>query len=115
MSCGCTPMVPIKSNLQKSSSKTRGSPSKKSRSKSRSRSKSPVRIPTKKGELTKYGYSVYDPQKDRHKSLKRASKEYGALSVFRKLNVLVIYNLNINPKLAKKYKIDRDWIKKNLM
>lgn len=84
-------------------------------SKRSNRSKSRVRIPVTKGKLSKYGYHIHDLQSKRHKSLERASKEYGALSVFKKLNVLVTFNKNVNPKLSGKFKKDRQWVKKNLM
>jgi hypothetical protein len=87
-----------------------------SRSRSRrSRSRSKVRIPVRKGGLTKHGYGIYKLQKSRHRSLERAARAEGALSVFRKLNVLVTFNKNVNPVLAKKFKRDRDWVRNNLM
>jgi hypothetical protein len=86
------------------------------RSRSRSRrSRSKVRIPVRKGQLSKYGYGIHNLQKSRHRSLERVAKEYGALSVFKKLNVLITFNKNANPSLAKKFKKDRDWVKKHLM
>lgn len=89
---------------------------KRSRSRrSRSRSRSKVRIQVRKGKLSKYGYGIHNLQKSRHRSLQRAAKEYGALSVFKKLNVLITYNKNVNPSLAKKFRKDRDWLKKHLM
>lgn len=87
----------------------------KSRIKSKRRSGALIRIPVKKGLLRKYDYSVHDTQRVRQKSLRAASKEYGALSVFRKLNVLVTYNKNTNPKLSSKFKKDRDWVRDHLM
>jgi hypothetical protein len=81
----------------------------------RSPKKSKVRIPVMKGKLSKYGYHVHDLQTKRYKSLERATKEYGALSVFKKLNVLVTFNKNVHPELSKKFKKDREWVKKNLM
>jgi len=82
---------------------------------SRKKSRSKVRIPVRKGQLTKHGYGIHNLQRSRHRSLERAAKAEGALSVFRKLNVLVTYNKNVHPELAKKFKKDRDWVRKNLM
>jgi hypothetical protein len=47
--------------------------------------------------------------------LEKASTEYGALSVFRKLNVLATFNKNAHPELSNKFKKDREWVKKHLM
>lgn len=82
--------------------------------KSKSRSRSKVRIPVRKsGELTAYGYDVHTSAALRRAALTKAVKKYGALSVFRKINVLYIFNYRRHPDLAKKFKSDRDWIGKN--
>src|SRR5579872_4138318 len=65
----------------------------------------------RKGELKKYGYSSSEVQSDRHKSLSKAVKSYGATSVFRKLNVLATFNKNRSPVLSRKFKSDRNWVK----
>ena len=83
----------------------------KSRSPQR-KSRSPVRIPLKKGELRKYGYSSKSPKSERQRSLERATEEYGPLSVFRKLNALATMNKNRNPELAAKFIQDRNWVKR---
>ena len=67
--------------------------------------------PLKKGELGKYGYSSRLPEKKRVQSLDKAVREYGSLSVFRKLNALVIYNKNRSPETSAIFKHDRDMIK----
>lgn len=82
---------------------------------SQKRSRSKVRIPVTKGKLRKYGYAIRSPAGERRRSLRRASNEYGALSVFKKLNVLITFNKNNNPSLADAFKRDRDWVKRNLM
>jgi hypothetical protein len=82
--------------------------------KSPRKSKSKIRIPVKKsGELVAYGYSVHESTTSRRASLSKAVKKYGPLSVFRKLNVLVIFNSKRQPELSKKFKSDRDWVGKN--
>jgi hypothetical protein len=87
----------------------------KRRSSKRRSKRSKVRIPVTKGKLRKYGYGIRHSAKERHHSLSRAAKEYGALSVFKKLNVLVTFNKNVNPSLASDFRRDRDWVKRNLM
>jgi len=104
----------IKKSLQKSLKRRSKSRSIK-KSLKRTRSKSLVRIPVKKGMLSKYGYAISKPRQVRHQALEKASAKYGALSVFRKLNVLVTYNKNVNPVLAEKFKRDRNWVKRHLM
>lgn len=79
------------------------------------RSRSRVRIPVRKGQLSKHGYGIHNLQKSRRRSLERAAKAEGPLSVFKKLNVLVTFNKNAHPDLAKKFKKDRDWVKKNFL
>lgn len=82
----------------------------------RKKSKSKVRIPVRKnGMLKKYGFSSKLPDQERHKSLERAVQEYGALSVFRKLNAISTFNKNKNPALASKFNADKNWIKKMYM
>ena len=71
--------------------------------------------PLKKGELKKCGYATKKTMKLRRKSLKCAVKKYGALSTFRKINVLAILNKNRNPELSQQIIKDRNWIKKTYM
>ncbi len=68
-----------------------------------------VRIPVHKGELGTFGYSSKKSVRARRKSIREASKVYGALSMSRKLNVLSIYNKNKNPRLSKKFKEDSEY------
>jgi hypothetical protein len=78
--------------------------------------KSKVRIPVRKNNmLKKYGFSAKLSARSRHKSLERAVHEYGALSVFRKLNAIAIFNKNKNPELASKFNADKNWVKKKFM
>ncbi len=64
-----------------------------------------------KGDLVKYGYHLDLSMLKRHDALNQAIQEYGALSVFRKLNALYVLNKNrANGNLFKK---DRDWIRKS--
>jgi len=70
-----------------------------------------VLIPLKRGTLTKFGYSTSNKTKDRNVALLAAMDHYGWLTVFRKLNAVMIYNKN-KPKWYNIYKRDRDWVKK---
>jgi len=49
---------------------------------------------THKGSLKKFGYSSKSSEKDRHKSLLEAIKEYGKDEVIKKVNALAVLNKN---------------------
>ena len=66
----------------------------------------------KKGELGKYGYSTKVNATRRHRALNKATRKYGALSVYRKLNALAVYTKNTSPKTSKTVKADRNYIGK---
>ena len=86
---------------------------KRSHSRSHKRSHSRVRIPIRKGEmLRKCGYGLDRSPKQRQMALRKASKKYGPLSVFRKLNALAVLNKSKNKSNSKKYLKDRDYVKK---
>ncbi len=70
--------------------------------------------PLKEGSLMKHGYAASLDKEERRKSLKKAIKEYGPLSVFRKVNALAILNKS-NPSKSKLYISDRSWIGKNYL
>lgn len=66
----------------------------------------------KKGELTKFGYSLHKLAKQRRMALTKAVRAYDGLSVFRKLNALATLNKNVNPVYSRKFKADANWVKK---
>lgn len=70
--------------------------------------------PVKKGLLTKHGYTNIAElsQAERRAALRKAVKEYGSLSTWKKINVLAIYAKNKNPKLKSAYNADKNWIKR---
>lgn len=68
-------------------------------------------IPLRKGTLRKFGYATSDTKAKRHAALKKAVAADGWLSIFRKLNAVATYNKG-RPALHKKFKEDRDWVKK---
>jgi hypothetical protein len=78
-------------------------------------SKSIVIPKLRKGYLNRYGYNTKDTVQKRRTALKKAIKNYEALSVFRKLNAVFVLNKNTNPSTASKFKADRDWVRKNYM
>jgi hypothetical protein len=80
----------------------------------RGSSTSGVKIgPIRKGELTKYGYADVGLLRvvARRDALKKAVSELGSLSVWKKLNVIYLYNKNKNPPLSEKFLADRNWVK----
>ena len=67
--------------------------------------------PLRKGELSKYGYSITESEDKRHKALKKAIEEYGALGVYRKLDAVSKLTERTIPEASKKWAKDRDWVK----
>ena len=65
-----------------------------------------------RGALRDIGYNVNLSEKERQKVLDKAVKQYGGLSVFRKLNALYTLNKNRNPALARKFKKDAEYVKR---
>lgn len=85
----------------------------KSVSRSRSRgTKIPVVL--EKGDLKKYGYSNVNSLtlSERHSALRKAAKNIPHLSLYRKVNILSTLNKNKNPTLARKFRSDAEWVKK---
>lgn len=68
--------------------------------------------PLRKGELTKFGYTTRLPGDQRHKAIEKAIAEYGALSIYRKLNAVAKLSLRVAPEASKTFKADRDWVMK---
>jgi pyoverdine/dityrosine biosynthesis protein Dit1 len=71
----------------------------------------------KQGQLAKFGYLdvVHKTTETRHAALDKAVKEFGALSVFRKLNAVYVYTRKSAKESSKIFKEDRDWIKSKYM
>jgi hypothetical protein len=69
--------------------------------------------PLRKGELAIFGYMNVTSLStaDRHSALKKAVKEYGSLTVWRKLNAIHIYTRRTSPTSSKIFKEDMNWIK----
>jgi len=64
-----------------------------------------------KGALRKHGYSVKKSDVARHKALTSAIKEYGALSVYRKLMAQYVFRKNYDPRTAKVFLEDAEWVR----
>jgi hypothetical protein len=71
--------------------------------------------PLRHGNLSKHGYTIKKKSFSRHISLKKSVKEYGPLSVFRKLNALSVYTKRRSPRTSKTAKRDRNWIKSEFL
>ena len=67
--------------------------------------------PLRKGELSKYGYTLKISEAQRHKALKKAIDEFGALGVYRKLDAVVKLTSRTIPEASKLFEKDRDWLK----
>lgn len=68
----------------------------------------------KEGELSRFGYDkvVTMSAKDRHAALTKAVNEYGALTVFRKLNAISVYTRHTAPESSRIFLLDRNWVKR---
>ena len=66
-----------------------------------------------KGDLAAYGYeNVTSMSTDaRRAALRRAIAEFGALTVWRKLNAVHVYTRALSPSSSKTFKSDMNWIK----
>lgn len=67
--------------------------------------------PLRKGELTKHGYHFRMSEPERHKSVRSAVAEFGALGVFRKLDAVAKLTVHSLPNASKIYASDRDWVR----
>ena len=67
----------------------------------------------RKGELIKYGYQYRLSDSLRQMALKRAIKQYGALSVYRKLDAVAKLSVRTASDASKIFIRDRNWVKDN--
>ena len=67
----------------------------------------------KKGDLTKYGYSIKVGDEKRQKAHKKASKKIPYATLIRKLNVLSTLFKNTKPLYSKRAKRDMEYIRKH--
>ena len=66
----------------------------------------------RKSKLTQFGYHTDLNKNERAAALSKAVKEYGALSTYRSLNAIAIYNKNTHPAVSAAAKEDRDMLRK---
>jgi len=64
-----------------------------------------------KGALRKHGYSVKKSEEARHRALSSAIKEYGALSVYRKLMAQYVFRKRYDPRTAARFRADAEWVR----
>ena len=67
----------------------------------------------RKGELIKYGYQYRLSDAKRRKALEKAIKQYGTLSVYRKLDAVAKLSVRTAPDASKIFSKDRNWIRDN--
>ena len=67
----------------------------------------------RKGELIKYGYQYRLSDAKRRKALQKAVKQYGELSVYRKLDAVAKLSVRTAPDASKIFSKDRNWIRDN--
>lgn len=67
------------------------------------------------GDLSKFGYENVTTLSAgrRHLALAGAVREYGVLSVFRKLNAVYVYTRRTSPASSRIFKADRNWVKEH--
>ncbi len=65
----------------------------------------------KEGELLKHGYAYRLPKEYRRVALKRAIKDYGALSVYHKLNAVAKLSKRTAPVASNVFSKDREWVR----
>lgn len=71
--------------------------------------------PLRHGDLTSKGYSVKNGKTSRQRALRKVVKTEGALSTFRKLNAIAVYDKNSSPTKSRTFKRDRNWVRKTFM
>jgi hypothetical protein len=71
-----------------------------------------VRIPLKKGLLTRVGYSSSRPPRTRRRAITRAVKKYGPLSTLRKLNAVRVLTRRRSPRKSRIFKDDVQYVQK---
>ena len=66
--------------------------------------------PIRKGGFAKHGYIFTDLAEKRHEALRKAVKEFGAISVYNKLYTLTKISLRKAPDTSKVFRQDLHWI-----
>lgn len=68
-----------------------------------------------KGELKKSGYSYKLSEGERKESLAKAVREYGARTIFKKLDAVAKLTKRSNPLASATLLTDRNWVRKEFM
>jgi hypothetical protein len=71
-----------------------------------------AQAPAKKGEITKFGYSVKDDESERRAALKKAVASLGVIPTYKKLDIVAKLSAKIVPDASRIFAKDRDWIEK---
>lgn len=71
-----------------------------------------AQAPAKKGEITKFGYSVKDDESERRAALKKAVASLGVIPTYKKLDIVAKLSEKIVPDASRIFAKDRDWIEK---
>ena len=78
--------------------------------------KGPKLFELRTGTLTQFGYEARKSKLARHRALMKAARSgEPPLSIFRKLNALMILTKRTQPRLSKIYMEDRDYVKEKLL
>jgi hypothetical protein len=72
------------------------------------------KIHLKKGTLSKYGYHIHHSTKSRRQSLFNAISNSNPITIFKKVNILSIFNKYKNPIYSKRFRKDAKWILKSI-
>lgn len=70
---------------------------------------------THPGALSSVGYSVTAKPTRRHSALRKAVDKFGPLSTFRKLQAVSTFTKRTSKGRSKKFRADRNWVKKKYM
>lgn len=69
----------------------------------------------KKGDLIKYGYQYRLSDLSREKALQKAIKQYGATTVYHKLDAVAKLSTRTAPDASRIFSRDRNWVKSTFM
>jgi hypothetical protein len=70
-----------------------------------------VRIPIERAKLSRFGYSTKKSDRARHRALKKAVEEYGALSTWRKLQAQIILRKRRQRRAREIFEEDAEWLR----
>ena len=68
----------------------------------------------RKGELIKYGYQYRLSDALRHRALKKAIEQYGATTVFHKLDAVAKLSKRTAPNASDIFSRDRNWVREHI-